>query len=733
MRSSSTASTSSQNSSLSVLEHTTVWYKSFFIMQLESIILCALAAVVGAAPLDDMEQGRRGSEPAPAAWSDYAIVPMTWDVKVRPDEESIQLEGTAQEVYRRLVELNPNYDVDFANATSADDAGEGELQRRTDFRNSNIICSDRSPPYAPFGRMDARSYYEANNYLGRLKGSPTLDAGPRVCGRVSCSYDGAVYVCNDAGGGREPGTTLQQQEPTGMLEEENGHVGTLTRPRDDNCGLEVPAVTRDTEEKEAERGALGAGWMDGWMDGAVQIAQAPGAAHPGREIVAHSGRLGGRDLCLGHALTASRPLSRQAQAGGRTAESGICAKKKRAVESRTRSCDFLRGDWLHSKLHRRRYLLYSILKSVPRLSRQTRAAGAHGNCTGAGTAVAVGSACMRSIAFLLPARTERGRADQFLPPALAAAVMCRAEWKAERDASSRHCCPPSPSNTLMQTNSVSPVAADLLPGSVCLPACLSRVSRVHPTSLRHPPSGAPPVQAVETSIHSSQVRRRPAREPRHRVGVADWRNTLVPPARPYFEKNRPRMHTPSGARRKEQGPPPPPASEAHQTVPYADATPTQRNGRHAVRPSRLPPTGMVEPPRSFFNLVRPLAGAGPCRFSGGGEGAATYEEGQTAILCPVEVGGNVSPRRGRLTAAAAAATTCPVRTHRPPGPMDRQVVVSFRCGSSPRRPRTHPSSHPQSPTTVPQYKSDGLLPTGDRSDGWLASLLLFLSREFLVV
>lgn len=85
-----------------------------------------------------------------------------------------------------------------------------------------------------------------------------------------------------------------------MLEEENGHVGTLTRPRDDNCGLEVPAVSmyvteeailasvapplpapcdwvhaptctggnqhRDTEEKEAERGALGAGWMDGWME-----------------------------------------------------------------------------------------------------------------------------------------------------------------------------------------------------------------------------------------------------------------------------------------------------------------------------------------------------------------------------------------------------------------------------------------------------------------------------------
>lgn len=118
---------------------------------------------------------------------------------------------------------------------------------------------------------------------------------------------------------------------------------------------------------------------------------------------------------------------------------------------------------------------------------------------------------------------------------------------------------------------------------------------------------------------------RPAREPRHRVGVADWRNTLVPPARPYFEKNRPRMHTPSGARRKEQGPPPPPASEAHQTVPYADATPTQRNGGHALRPSRLPPTGMVEPPRSFFNLVRPLAGAGPCRFSGGGG----YVRGET--------------------------------------------------------------------------------------------------------
>lgn len=74
-------------------------------------------------------------------------------------------------------------------------------------------------------------------------------------------------------------------------------MGTLTRPRDDNCGLEVPAVSMyvteeailasvaplcrrhaigfmrprapaatstETEEKEAERGALGAGWMDGW-------------------------------------------------------------------------------------------------------------------------------------------------------------------------------------------------------------------------------------------------------------------------------------------------------------------------------------------------------------------------------------------------------------------------------------------------------------------------------------
>lgn len=76
-------------------------------------------------------------------------------------------------------------------------------------------------------------------------------------------------------------------------------MGTLTRPRDDNCGLEVPAVSMyvteeailasvaplcrrhaigfmrprapaatstETEEKEAERGALGAGWMDGWME-----------------------------------------------------------------------------------------------------------------------------------------------------------------------------------------------------------------------------------------------------------------------------------------------------------------------------------------------------------------------------------------------------------------------------------------------------------------------------------
>lgn len=356
-----------------------------------------------------------------------------------------------------------------------------------------------------------------------------------------------------------------------MLEEENGHVGTLTRPRDDNCGLEVPAVSMyvteeailasvaplsrrhaigfmrprapaatstETEEKEAERGALGAGWMDGWMErfrsprplvpriraerlwrtlgvlvdasfGPCSDCEPPAgallkvASARRKKKQESSQGPGPATFCVETGYTrnstvvatystvpsVSPPSLQTDTCYGRTRElvrplTGIHAEGR--LNKSCNSCDETVGGWPCVR------------------------ACADKDCssTGAGTAVAVGSACMRSVALLQPARTERGRADQFLPPALAPAVMCRGGLEAERDASSRHCCPPSPSNTLMQTNSVSPVAADLLPGSVCLPACLSRVSRVHPASLRHPPSGAPPVQAVETSIHSSQVRRR---------------------------------------------------------------------------------------------------------------------------------------------------------------------------------------------------------------------------------
>ncbi|UNI23907.1 hypothetical protein JDV02_009699 [Purpureocillium takamizusanense] len=175
-------------------------------MQVKLAVVWHLAAAAMAAPRDIVSRGGGSSPDLPAAasaWDNFTVVPVTWDVKATPRGETLRLEGTAQEVYRRLVEMNPAYDDDFAGSEydsgdgDGDGAGRRHLERRTDFSTSNFICSDKKEPYGPFGRASSTSYWEALGYLAGLKGAPTLSAGPRVCGRVSCSYNGAVYVCND--------------------------------------------------------------------------------------------------------------------------------------------------------------------------------------------------------------------------------------------------------------------------------------------------------------------------------------------------------------------------------------------------------------------------------------------------------------------------------------------------------------------------------------------------------
>ncbi|KAJ6445412.1 FAD-containing monooxygenase [Purpureocillium lavendulum] len=180
-------------------------------------VLYGIAAAAIAAPHPAGSGGGAGallddaSQAATAAWTDnFTVVPVGWEVQAFPGGEPVKLEGTVQEVRRQLGAMNPNYEIDFAHMladghdhdhdammASAAAMGAPQLGRRTNFDDAAAVCSSGISPFPPFGHIKSISFNEAAAYLLRHGGQPSLPAGPRVCGRVSCSYGGAVYVCND--------------------------------------------------------------------------------------------------------------------------------------------------------------------------------------------------------------------------------------------------------------------------------------------------------------------------------------------------------------------------------------------------------------------------------------------------------------------------------------------------------------------------------------------------------
>jgi hypothetical protein len=122
----------------------------------------------------------------------YDIFIPSWEVSATPDGPSIVLNGTVEQVHEQLIELNPNYDADFAITVSGED---------DTITTANYL--DRFPSNSGhncFGRWHfvfTDTLWDGINYLRRIGGQPSMSAGPGTCGRVSCSYRTAIYWCND--------------------------------------------------------------------------------------------------------------------------------------------------------------------------------------------------------------------------------------------------------------------------------------------------------------------------------------------------------------------------------------------------------------------------------------------------------------------------------------------------------------------------------------------------------
>ncbi|OAQ63495.1 hypothetical protein VFPPC_14667 [Pochonia chlamydosporia 170] len=125
----------------------------------------------------------------------YTVEDIIWDIEVFPGQERQNFTGTIQEVTRQVLAINPQWELPVANK-SAPRTDMETLEKRvwTDWKTLN--CG--GGPYK-WATANSDVIREGIEYLRGLSEDPRQrpQNRPGGCGRVSCSYNSAIWWCND--------------------------------------------------------------------------------------------------------------------------------------------------------------------------------------------------------------------------------------------------------------------------------------------------------------------------------------------------------------------------------------------------------------------------------------------------------------------------------------------------------------------------------------------------------
>ncbi|KAL4873628.1 hypothetical protein BDV12DRAFT_192070 [Aspergillus spectabilis] len=128
----------------------------------------------------------------------YTIKEPEWEIEVSPGV-MITARGTIQQVHEAARKVNPDWDAELEERLKAKRALEEEEGQTV----SDI--SRRDVDFEKDGRVKCGVWEEAGavnimdgiRYLEEVEGRPTMGPGPGECSRVSCSWDDAIFWCND--------------------------------------------------------------------------------------------------------------------------------------------------------------------------------------------------------------------------------------------------------------------------------------------------------------------------------------------------------------------------------------------------------------------------------------------------------------------------------------------------------------------------------------------------------
>ncbi|RDA91419.1 hypothetical protein CP533_6269 [Ophiocordyceps camponoti-saundersi (nom. inval.)] len=115
----------------------------------------------------------------------YEVFTPEWEIDLSPGGPRVTLSGSVQEIYRQVLQLNPQYDENVSWTPGEEDAKivmssklaqVGSSKHVTDWNVATTLCGRW--PATPVRRIR-----EGIRYLRRIRGQPMSHAGPAQCGR----------------------------------------------------------------------------------------------------------------------------------------------------------------------------------------------------------------------------------------------------------------------------------------------------------------------------------------------------------------------------------------------------------------------------------------------------------------------------------------------------------------------------------------------------------------------
>ncbi|PNY26819.1 Uncharacterized protein TCAP_03253 [Tolypocladium capitatum] len=120
----------------------------------------------------------------------YGVDVLQWELEVFPGNPPMNFSGTIQQAAGQINEINPEWYATYIQ--SASEEGSRSVDKRGSF--DKTFCGS-----GPHNWQAAFTPHveEGIKHLDGAKGRPVNGPGPGNCGRVSCSYNSAIWWCND--------------------------------------------------------------------------------------------------------------------------------------------------------------------------------------------------------------------------------------------------------------------------------------------------------------------------------------------------------------------------------------------------------------------------------------------------------------------------------------------------------------------------------------------------------